>query len=450
MFASQTIEEMLAVSASSSTTPELEKLSKLITPSTYDEYRDALESFDLSSLTHPKRLHMLTRLIEIAVALWESLTDPSGRQTVKDFLEITLQKWSADDDYTAALGDLFSYVACTVATLKNVVDILEEIFPVEIIESQLVQTNGLNLNYVTERVKAVFGPASIGEQEYSYLIEKAGGNERLANFFRRKARATSEHAEVPSWLSIQKSETPALLDFALWKKAETDVDEEAAAPAHGFSKELLASLQEEYAFTRVEGGGVPDHELHKAMEKVVTSTDLSSYKYPGNPSRMFGPINARPEPCISQVIKGSCRMFTCQCREFDQDEDIDPETPIDPESWFTGTCNGCKLKILDLSHALRYPVVGGGWIGCFCSEDCMKTYKPRAEGDDDEMLTDLMFEAISHSGILDRYRLRLSQQPPRLHRPGYSTRPSYSSRSAMQMSPLLEALPVPGAAAPEE
>ena len=88
--------------------------------------------------------------------------------------------------------------------------------------------------------------------------------------------------------------------------------------------------------------------------------------------RILGPLNAREGTTYDTDAcsrYGGCRMFTCVCHEtYDPDDDV-----IDPEpDWFGDYCGSekCGRKILNRYWAVRRPLPGGGWQGCYCSWDC--------------------------------------------------------------------------------
>jgi len=69
-----------------------------------------------------------------------------------------------------------------------------------------------------------------------------------------------------------------------------------------------------------------------------------------------GPLNSIPS--VECVSGDGCRMLLCMCREDDDD-------------WFKGECDICDIVILKKERALRYPSQGGGWVGCYCSWECL-------------------------------------------------------------------------------
>jgi hypothetical protein len=90
--------------------------------------------------------------------------------------------------------------------------------------------------------------------------------------------------------------------------------------------------------------------------------------------RELGPVNTNhnqtPHHICSQY--GGCRMFLCS--EFaDVDEEYDgTNVDDDPVDWFTGTCDKCDAVIAKRRYAVRIPLEDGGWMGTYCSIDCLK------------------------------------------------------------------------------
>lgn len=67
---------------------------------------------------------------------------------------------------------------------------------------------------------------------------------------------------------------------------------------------------------------------------------------------------------------GGHRMLTCNCFELNEYEDVrySPGEDIEPDDWFVGFCRyqACFLKISKRCYAVRIPIPGGGWYGCYC------------------------------------------------------------------------------------
>ena len=108
-------------------------------------------------------------------------------------------------------------------------------------------------------------------------------------------------------------------------------------------------------------------------EELVDIELLNKYADDETLFRIVGPLNRRIDasfedssPCAKY---GGCRMFICI--DF---EAINPEDDtINPDvDWYTGSCQYCFRKIVNRYWAIRRPLVHGGWVGCYCSSNCIK------------------------------------------------------------------------------
>ena len=94
-----------------------------------------------------------------------------------------------------------------------------------------------------------------------------------------------------------------------------------------------------------------------------------------DPDQIEGPENNMVfdgivKPCLgkpSYRTKDGCRMLTCICVAEEADEE---DAELLQMSWFTSKCEKCNILIEHFSQALRLPLNNGGWVGCFCSENC--------------------------------------------------------------------------------
>jgi hypothetical protein len=111
-------------------------------------------------------------------------------------------------------------------------------------------------------------------------------------------------------------------------------------------------------------------------------------------------------------------MLLCNCFERDasragisyhsitddpEDEPYEDEA-LDADWFMKQSCQTCGNAIRSRSHALRRPLVGGGWQGCYCSIGCLKD----ALSPDDltngvtKLLVKRVLEQIEAIGILNR------------------------------------------------
>jgi len=109
----------------------------------------------------------------------------------------------------------------------------------------------------------------------------------------------------------------------------------------------------------------------------VDTEDVKDIRENPDLFRVYGPINAyydtdfstltneEGHPDVSKIF-GGARMFTDMQLEYD----YEAEMPID--DWFIGYCLECGDRIRSYHHAVREPNLSGGWIGCYCSWDCVR------------------------------------------------------------------------------
>jgi hypothetical protein len=76
--------------------------------------------------------------------------------------------------------------------------------------------------------------------------------------------------------------------------------------------------------------------------------------------------DTRHEICVNY----GCRMYSCVC-----EQRVDPDTDqihnAEDVDWFDKSCDVCSEEIEKACYALRRPYVKGGWVGCYCSLECL-------------------------------------------------------------------------------
>lgn len=120
--------------------------------------------------------------------------------------------------------------------------------------------------------------------------------------------------------------------------------------------------------------------------------------------RILGPVNPVVDADLTSdgacCNFGGCRMLTCI--DFDR-YDVDTDTFDDETDWFTGNCQICFLKIANRAHAVRMPLVHGGWRGCYCSIECLRNdYSTTAPNIAQRAMIDRIEGQLDEYGIQDR------------------------------------------------
>lgn len=227
-------------------------------------------------------------------------------------------------------------------------------------------------------------------------------------YVEQRMRQYAQFAPVPKWVSVGKEELK-FPDTVMNPKTWNVVDEKASsggAPTgvvtssevHDFKDTVNDMVQ----LCDKDGEEIDDELYNQLLTIAIGSTPSSAVTGPGgaNPDRLFGPLNAMVDRECPTSIAGGCRMLTCCCRENDDDEEfLDPDAPT---AWFEGACDHCFKRIRNPSHVVRLAIVGGGWLGCFCSDTCVMESGVREKTADSQLLNEHVFATIANIGIYNR------------------------------------------------
>jgi hypothetical protein len=111
---------------------------------------------------------------------------------------------------------------------------------------------------------------------------------------------------------------------------------------------------------------------------------------------------------------GGCRMYFCNCFDNNKYQDEFKNIPYYPNipTWFQGICDNCGKEILKRIHSVRRPLPGGGWLGCFCSFDCLKNFDNKSVLDDEmsKILLRRTEDDLRNVTVWDRYELDIEEE----------------------------------------
>jgi hypothetical protein len=238
-----------------------------------------------------------------------------------------------------------------------------------------------------------------GKQKYDVLKSLADfASERrntfLENFLLNLAEEVAPYAEMPSWVSdfglreppkikpydrIESNITP---EEIVEKFKDLGIEFEDNAKALEYIKQRLNESSPESH--KDSGKSITDLFNKKLIEELYFDKDLF---------RWFGPDNP--------TYSSSERMFESYLFDYDDDSDI-------VNDWYNGACNFCHLKIRKKVHSLRMPMPSGGWFGCYCSFNCLRSAIYNMEYEEKQyyvmihMMTNVLEDEIKTIGIQDR------------------------------------------------
>jgi hypothetical protein len=160
-----------------------------------------------------------------------------------------------------------------------------------------------------------------------------------------------------------------------------------------------------------------NHLSIEEQEKILNKYDKQRYRldlnFKDDLIKILGPVNTQMNTDLTDdticTIYGGCRMLTCQ--EFEEqyinEEEVDDfdadynKNSYEKSEWFHHQCDWCTNKIKYKHYAVRKPIYNGGWIGCYCSWQCVRD----SLNHDDVIGFDLVSifeEQINTFGIQDR------------------------------------------------
>lgn len=126
--------------------------------------------------------------------------------------------------------------------------------------------------------------------------------------------------------------------------------------------------------------------------------------------REYGPVNTmckfdlhNHDPNHDCIKFGGCRMLLC--KEFETNHEYDDvdiltidehQTYID---WYSQQCQVCEKTIAERHYAIRKPLLHGGWLGCYCSFECLKQ---TVKDSQTLLMIDRIKQQLDTIGIRDR------------------------------------------------
>lgn len=236
--------------------------------------------------------------------------------------------------------------------------------------------------------------ASPGDAEYFYLVgnEKANStlildNESLYNkevydYLSSLYRKYNEETPIPSHIipydpNIQLEARDAnTFNYRLLDTEEAvdvlyqDIHKYLEIPNEDMGDALKDTFRKIYEGAAMDGMKI--RIIIHLLDKLYLDSDNNIEAI-----RVFGPSN----PIISTITDSggpNTRMFLCNISEEEYDDgqdDYDDSlgiAPVSPFDWFTEICEKCEKSIKYPSYAVRKPLPGGGWTGCYCSWKCVR------------------------------------------------------------------------------
>ncbi len=325
--------------------------------------QQSLNEIDLDNMLITKRLTILCKIIDIARKC----------DAPKEIVDTIVKRWDPSQsekiDPDGILGDLSATFICSMENLQYLISLYPYSTPMSILDSHIRSRldTGMIFKVVADRILDAYEVSNLEEFEWEQLVEATENTQTL--------KSKQHTMEILAYIhdKLNKKNRKIKAKKPEWVKPAGSSDIE------GDDKEKLNQFLQKL-------------DIKENIDSIIDKTLDNSSK---NLTRTLGPINPiNGFDCISK--EGPCRMFSCMCRE----EDDDDEVKVSWQNIFPGECEICHKTIEHYRYAVRLPVIGGGFIGCFCSFECMyKTDLPLSE--DNDHLIDELQDILNSVGIED-------------------------------------------------
>lgn len=139
--------------------------------------------------------------------------------------------------------------------------------------------------------------------------------------------------------------------------------------------EILQTLISQYSISTYEEKLVMLEPIFEITEEMKKGVDLFKDHF-----REYGPINSKYSDLDDDVSNccsksADCHMLTCKEFENNDNDIFAIDEHMTKIKWFKNTCDYQKCSAYipkENEHcAIRRPLPNGGWIGCYCSIECL-------------------------------------------------------------------------------
>lgn len=332
-----------------------------------------------------------------------------------------LKCWTHDDDdIDGVLGDIIANIHCKALNIKYLCETLSSLTsPLSILDVHILSrhSDAGYFGFVAERVLNFFNLSNLQDFEWDHLLETckkfySQSSSFNPQFYELQSNpVTRDGADILEYIELKKSEASAsseadedvcpkpdyvnLLEgenVEYYESLGSELSESRENPddSHQNLKALLKKYLKIPEAPILDPGDIAQPTVDEVIDMYLsTKSNNTTIKNTLSPERYFGPINAFVDDlCCSTPQNRQCSMFYCMCRELDEEEvelnEIENFQSI-ATSWFSGMCEHCNRKIKKMRYAVRYPVEGGGFIGCFCSFNCIYASKKFPIYDNDDL-----------------------------------------------------------------
>ena len=254
-----------------------------------------------------------------------------------------------------------------------------------------------------ERVQSIFGVQSA--DIYQTLMSEANDRNNISgyNWLFDRFSEVSPNAPIPVWIRADDQLPEYTVESIEGTFDLTQIDEMIDRLLEGMRDQgwVVENTPQNRELIRARIQVADPEERRNLLMPLLTRGQYQEMQTDRAVFRELGPDNPAFDADPAEVAKGRYRMF------INIDRELDPDTDEQLPDWFTGVCENCGLGIRKRWYAIRMPMEGGGWVGCYHSEDCVRRKIQEEEMDNGvnimrETMLDVVMTQLREFGIRDR------------------------------------------------
>lgn len=350
---------------------------------------------------------------EVLDALFVRFASVCYEYDAQECLSVLLEAWN-DAYYTGTIdyeAYIFTLRALPDLSLRYVADHVPESSPSYFLEQLCANPQEPGVIDGIYRCISLFGVGAFQPSDVNTLRVRAleGNHRDVADALGQLWAERMPELARPSWLRIPEGGLKS--EDALAEAADALADARAATqmPTLSLDDALELALsgmdardpERPQASTTLRATlqSMTDTERYATLQPLHKNMEVLSLYDDKELQRIYGPANPQIGADLTDhenecCVYGGCRMLLCTC--FEEDPEREEERADD---WYTGMCDGCDRAIRHRWYAVRLPLAGGGWRGCYCSTRCMRPHADTLLG---TLLINNLNAQLDDVGVYDR------------------------------------------------
>lgn len=278
------------------------------------------------------------------------------------------------------------YVACKLYTVIHLLEYVMSMYETTFVDTcypLIKNVNDKTVALICLALDTIFKP---DYRDYQFLYDfSVDINIDFSNYMKARLTQRKIYKKIPNYVKYS-SNKPTLEElYKEWDAIPPEMTRDQIADAiFEKSKEKITYTEADIPVAKSQIYDSLDPEQVSQVSKVIFWEQYTS-KYQSHLFETFGLSNPSSDVLDGEnhcTKFGGCRMLLCTCYASDSNPDL--ETGIDIGDtyregvsyldWYPGYCIECATSLRSISHAVRIPMEGGGWKGCFCTFKCAKRF----------------------------------------------------------------------------